>query len=102
MLSRQSVSVMEVDARGVHLAIKSIEELDLQDVDIECDSKIVVKIIKKADQYFLETEHILNYCRSKFSIITHLSICHVKWQANRVAHLVTRTLCLLNCYNVFL
>lgn len=50
MLSRQCVSVMEVDARGVHLAIKSIEELDLQDVDIECDSKIVVKITKKADQ----------------------------------------------------
>lgn len=64
---QESVAVMEEEARGVQLAAEWIEEMELQNVDVECNSVLVVKAVKNANHYFLEIGHILDYCRLKFS-----------------------------------
>lgn len=97
-----SVSVMEAEARGVQEALKWIEELGLQNVILECDSELVVSAIHKEVAYHLEVGHIVAYCRLKLENRTDISLCHVKKQANRAAHLMARVPCLLNCYNIFL
>ncbi|XP_074374150.1 uncharacterized protein LOC141714534 [Apium graveolens] len=53
----ESVSVMEVEARGVQEAIDWIKEMGLQQVDIECDSELVVKAFQYETHYYLEIGH---------------------------------------------
>lgn len=66
----ENVTVMEAEARGVQLVVEWIEETELQNMDVECDSEL--KTIKNAYQFFQDIWHILNYCRLKFSFRTDL------------------------------
>lgn len=61
MCFKESVSILEVEARGVQLAIDWTEELGLQQVDIENDAKVVVKAVKNEAHYYSEVGHILDY-----------------------------------------
>lgn len=42
-----SVLVMEAEARGVHEALKWMEELVLLNIILECDSELLVNAIKR-------------------------------------------------------
>lgn len=98
---KESVSVLEAEARGVQLAIDWTEELGLQQVDIESDAEVVVKAVKNEAYYYSEVGHILDYCRMKIRSREDLSLYHVKRQANIAAFMLARAPCLLNCFNVF-
>ncbi|XP_074378553.1 uncharacterized protein LOC141720097 [Apium graveolens] len=96
------VTVLEAEARGVQEALKWLEELNLRNVTIECDSKGVVKAVNNGTQYYLEVRHVFEWCRVRLGSRVDFYLCHVKKQKNQLAHLMARVQCLVNCYNVFL
>ncbi|XP_063946052.1 uncharacterized protein LOC135151500 [Daucus carota subsp. sativus] len=95
------VSVMEAEARGVLEAIKWVEDSGIQCVIVESDSLLVVQALKSTETYQLEVGHILDEWKIKLKSRADLSVCHVKKQANRAAHLMAKVPCLLNCSNCF-
>lgn len=96
------VSVLEAEARGVLEALKWMEVQGYQDVIFECDSELVVHALQEKAQYFSEVGHIFEDCKEKFRQRANFSICHVKKQANRAAHLMAKVPCLLDSFNCFL
>ena len=68
-------------------------------VVIESDSLITVQAINSSSDNFLEVGFILDACRTIFASRPGYSISFVKRQANRVAHLVAKLPCSLNCQN---
>ncbi|XP_017251076.1 uncharacterized protein LOC108221728 [Daucus carota subsp. sativus] len=97
-----SVTVLEAEARGVQEAICWAEEMNMHYLVIETDSALVVEAMQSDITYYLEVGHILEFCKSKLQQRSDLSLCHVKKQANRAAHLMARVPCLLDSYNLFL
>lgn len=95
------IAVMEAEARGVQEAIKWVEDRSWVNVIIECDSELVVKAIHNDTHYYLEVGHVLEFCKKKIRHRSDISICHVKKQVNRVAHLLARIESQVDCYNVF-
>lgn len=93
---------MEAETRGVQSVIEWIEDMNLQNVEFECDSDLVVKAIKNEAPYYLEIGHTPDVCGIKLGNRIDLSLCHVRKQENQVAHLIARAPCLINCYSMFL
>lgn len=96
------VSVMEAEMRGVQAALDWIDEVGFQNVIIECDSEMVVKALQSTCSYYLEIGHVIESCRSRLDHRVDITLCHVKKQANKGAHLMARVPVSLNCYKEFL
>lgn len=49
----------------------------------------------------LEVGHVIDHCRLMLRGLSSVSLCHVRKQANKVAHSLSRVPCSLNCSLVF-
>lgn len=77
-------------------------ELGRENVEIESDSLLTVQAIVGGTDNYLEVGSMLQECRSLISNRPDISISFVKKQANKVAHLLARVPCEVNCFNDFL
>lgn len=68
---------------------------------VECDSELVVKAVLHNLVYYLEIGHVFESCREILISNVDFSLCHVKKQANKGAHLMARLPVALNCFSVF-
>lgn len=82
-------------------AIRWIKSLGMQNVDIESDSLLTVQVINSATENYLEVGVILQECRSVLDAHSDV-VSFVKKQANKVAHVVARIPCEVNCFIDFM
>lgn len=75
-----------------------IEAEALDRVTIESDSLVNIRALQNSHDNLWEVGHILNACF--LDSRPGYSVSFVKRQANRVAHLVAKLPCSLNCQNV--
>ena len=83
-------------------ALSWIRSLQLQQVTIETDSLLTIKTLEVNYHNYLEVGNYIENCRLKLQDRGDISIKYVRKNANRVAHLMARIPCLVNCYNVML
>lgn len=96
-----SNSVMEAEVRGILEALVWLQELDMQNVDIECDCLLAVNALRHGVEYITETGHILDECKEVLSNRLDLAVSFVKRQANKAAHLLAREPCVVDCFNIY-
>lgn len=96
------IGVMEAEAVGVLEALSWIYEQGWQHVILESDSLQVVSALHHNIEYQLEVGNILDMCRAILRQMNSVIVCHVKKQANRVAHLLARFPCLVDSSNCFM
>ncbi|XP_074346363.1 uncharacterized protein LOC141685142 [Apium graveolens] len=96
------VSVVEAEARGVLEAIRWAISLGLYGVDIESDSKNSVHAINKIVENYLKVGVVFPECRRLLEDRRDISISFVKKQANKVAHILARVPCEINCFSDFI
>lgn len=101
MCISSKVFVMEAEARGVLEALLWMENLRLEAVCIESDLSLVVNAVNNQMKNYLEVGHIIDYCQLKFRNRSDLVLCHVKKHFNQAAHLLARSPCMVDCYNIF-
>lgn len=92
------VPVVEAEAIGVLEATRWINSLGMHDVDIESDSLVTVQAINKAVENYLEVGVVFQKCREFLNDRRDISVSFVKKQANKVAHLIARVPCEVNCF----
>lgn len=95
------VSVFEAEARGVLEAIRWVLSLGIADVVVENDSMLTVQAICKGTDILHEVGHMLQESRSLIQARPDISVSFIKKQANKVAHLLARVPCEVNCFNDF-
>lgn len=96
------VNVMEAEAVGVLEALKWIEEQGWNHVIVKSDLLQLVNALHQNTEYQLEVENVLDMCRARLRQMDNLIICHVKKQANMVAHVLARVPCLVDSSNLFM
>lgn len=96
-----SCSVLEAEARGVLEALVWLQELDLHNVDIECDCLLAVNALCHDVEYVTEMGHVLDECKLVLSNRLDLAISFVKRQANKPAHLLAKEPCVVDCFNIY-
>lgn len=94
-------TVMEAECIGIREALSWIMEMPGSKVMIETDSLMAARAMNGKTEYLLEVGHVIDHCRMMLSDLPCASLCHVRKQANRVAHSLARVPCLLNCSLVF-
>ncbi|XP_074355893.1 uncharacterized protein LOC141695553 [Apium graveolens] len=95
------VSVLEAEALGVLEALSWLHTLPDMKVLVESDSLNVVNAILADMEYQVEVGHVIEACRSLLGELVNVSVRFVRRQANKVAHLMARVPCSLNCHNMF-
>lgn len=93
------VEVLEAEMVGIAEALKWTADYSGQSFCIESDSLLSVQAIKGEHQNLLEVGVLIDYCRTLISSRLNVSLCFVKKQANRVAHLLARLPCTLNSFS---
>ena len=93
-------SVLEAEARAIMEGLHWLCSLSHDMVVLEWDSLINVRAFKNKSHNLLEVGHVLDACRIIIDSKPGCSIAFVKRQANRVAHLVAKLPCSLDCQNV--
>lgn len=68
---------------------------------VETDSLLTVQGLHSGNQNLLEIGHIMEHCKTLLHILPDVSVCHIRKQANKVAHGLARIPCLLNCFIMF-
>lgn len=96
------VSVVEAEARGLLEALRWANSLGFHGVDVESDSKNSVHAINNTVENYLEVGAIFQECRSLLSDRRDISISFVKKQANKVAHILARVPCDVDCFSDFI
>lgn len=82
-------------------AICWVQELGLGNVVVESDSMVTVQAIQKGVDNRLEVENILQDSRLLLSERSYIYVSFVRKQANRVAYLLARVSCEVNCFKYF-
>lgn len=93
-----SVPVVEEEARGVLAAIKWINSLGLDSVDIESDSLCTVRAVNGVVDNLLEVGAVFQQCQNWLENRRDSLVVFVKKQANMVAHLIARAPCDADCF----
>lgn len=96
------VSVFEAEAYAVLEALQWMQEMQFKKVVVESDSCLVIQALKQRTEYLVEAGNILGACLRVLHGRNDLIFNHVKKQANRVAHILARIPCLLDCFNLFI
>lgn len=94
-------SVFEAEALAVLEGLQWLLTLQHDIVVIESDSLLTVRALHCPEENVLEVGNVLEACRNILNLRPGFSISFVKRQANKVAHLVAKLPCSLNCQNVF-
>ncbi|XP_074336668.1 uncharacterized protein LOC141673834 [Apium graveolens] len=94
-------TVMEAESIGVREALSWMKEQPERRVTLETDSLLVTRAVLGGTVNLLEVGHVLEHCRLLLRQSPHVRLCHVRKQANRVAHCLARVSCSLNCFIVF-
>lgn len=94
-------SVFEAEAVAVLEGLKWLLDLNQDNVVIESDSPLTVKALHSPLDNLWEVGFILDACRSIIDSRPGFSVSFVKRQANRVAHVVAKIPCSLNCQIMF-
>jgi len=81
---------VEVEAWGLLEAIKFAVAKDMSSVIFEFDCKVIVDIVNSSHMPQNELEDILSNCKDLLSIHTSFIVNHVRRQANKIAHSITR------------
>lgn len=95
------ISVFEAEAYGVLEAIRWVHDLGISNVEIESDSLLTVQAILQGTTNYHEVGNLLYESRILISDRPDISIAFIKKQANKVAHMLARVPCEVNCSNVF-
>lgn len=95
-----AVSVFEAESVGVYEALSWIKSDIPQPMVMETDSSLTVQALLKNAENRLEVGNVFDCSRDLLQSRSNVSVNYVQKQANRVAHMMARVLCSLNCYNV--
>lgn len=96
------IPVLEAEAWGVLEALKWLQTLPVDHVEIESDSLLVVNALKKKVEYCLEVDFVLRDCISILQSRPDVSISFAKKHANKTAHVLARVSCMVNNFIDFL
>ena len=96
-----SVSVLEAEAMGIREALSWLTTLPRMKLSIESDSLTSVNAVSKEMVYRNEVGHIFQECCVLLKALNRVSLHFVNRQANKIAHLMARVPCFLNCQNDF-
>ena len=92
--------VFEAESLAVLEGLTWLASMNHDKVIIEFDSLFTVPALQTSSVNLLEVGFILDACRNILESRSGYKISFVKRQANRVAHLVAKLPCSLNCQNV--
>lgn len=98
---RGQVSVFEAETQGVLEAIDWGTALGLANVDIDTDFMLTMKAITGNSSNVLEVGNMIEEGRMSLNVRRDFSLNFVRKQANKVAHLLARVPCQVNCFNEF-
>lgn len=93
-------SVVEAEALAILEGLQWLSSMNQDRAVIESDSFLAVKALLDPGDNLLEIGHILNACNQILDAKSGFSVAFVKRQANKVAHLVAKLPCSLDCQNV--
>lgn len=94
-------TVLEAEVSAIYEGLKWLGSLPYQQVVVESDSLLAVQAIRSSSGNLLEVGHIVESCRTYIRSRAGFSISFVKRQANKAAHVMARSPCLLNCQIFF-
>ncbi|XP_074346617.1 uncharacterized protein LOC141685409 [Apium graveolens] len=101
MICRAMVSsVVEAEAQTILEGLQWLLTMNYDRVNIESDSLKSVRAIHSPDMNLLEVGFFIDACRLLLDAKVGFSVSFIKRQANRVAHLVAKLPCSMNCQNV--
>ncbi|XP_074323988.1 uncharacterized protein LOC141660906 [Apium graveolens] len=92
------VPVIEAEAIEALEVTRWINSLGMHNVDIESDSLNTVQALNSALENYLEVGVIFQECRRLLDERRDILVSFVRKQANKVAHLVARVPCEVNCF----
>lgn len=93
-------SVLEAEVLAIKDGLQCLLSLPYANVEVETDSLMAVQAIKYQLNNSLELGFVLDECRSILNSRPGLSITFAKRQANKVAHLMAKFPCLLDCQSI--
>lgn len=83
-------TVIEVETLAVRQAVEFALELGFNNIVLEGDSEVLVKLMNSSSRSLAPFGHIINDIVFLASCFSCFSIAHVRRQCNKVAHLLSR------------
>lgn len=97
-----TVQVMEAEMVGIAEALSWLKQLPVSDVVIESDSELCVNAINGDNTNLLELGNLVQQCKSEVCSRGGVLVDFIRKQANRVAHMIAKIPCALNCFLDFM
>lgn len=94
-------TVFEAESIGIREALSWMMARQDRRVIVETDSLLTVYAIHGKSDNLFEVGHIVEHCRAMLQSTTEVRVTHIRKQAHKVAHVLARIPCLINCYNIF-
>ncbi|XP_074336177.1 uncharacterized protein LOC141673344 [Apium graveolens] len=95
------VPVVETEATTILKGIRWVSLFGMRHMDVESDSLISVQAINKDLENYLEVGVVFQEYRTILRARRDIMLSFVKKQANKVAYLVARVPCDVNCLLIF-